>query len=450
MRSLLVSAALLVATAAAAQQDPPVIRSNVSIIDVRNGEASRFRWELTPSERPDVIRAGLIDGRAHRVTVVTDVDSIAFLVEEGKRYDFIVQKGDTASHIQIVGERFVPPPGIVRGQVTLTANPERVCFDERRTPYLNFDLILRNGTEREIRVQEMRAFVLGPAGELLERRVIRQPLELAGPGRQVGALREGLLYNPFTFGSVRPDSRIRYEVHLATPDAAPVEVTVQPQPCVTRTRLVLPVAGRVAVFDGHEVLSHHRRTGYLGAGYRELGMNDNFQRFALDLVRIDSAGREFTGDGKRNEDHLIWGQPVRAAGDGVVVAMHNQQPDNDVVGSESLWTQRSLAENEMTTAGNYVLIDHGGGEFSLTSHLRFGSVRVGVGDRVRAGDVIGEAGNSGSSLGPHVHYELRTGWGVRGIHGLPAYFHDLTVLGTGEGGDGRPVLVNTGDVLLAR
>ena len=28
--------------------------------------------------------------------------------------------------------------------------------------------------------------------------------------------------------------------------------------------------------------------------------------------------------------------------------------------------------------------------------------------------------------------------------------HDLTVIGTGEGSDGRPVRVNTGDVLLAR
>jgi hypothetical protein len=35
------------------------------------------------------------------------------------------------------------------------------------------------------------------------------------------------------------------------------------------------------------------------------------------------------------------------------------------------------------------------------------------------------------------------------VHGLPAYFHDLTVVGTGEGRDGQ-VLVSTGDVLLAR
>ncbi|WP_420128907.1 M23 family metallopeptidase [Longimicrobium sp.] len=436
------------ASTAGAQQNPPVIRSNASVIDIRNGEASRLQWNLRPHVRPDTIPAGLVDGRPHRVTVVTDADSVGFLVEEGKAYDLVVQRGDTASHIRIVGVRLVPTPGIVRGRITVAANPEAVCFDERRTPHLNVDLIVRNGSEKEIRITELRAFVLSPAGELLERRVAQQPAELLGPGRTPGALREGLLFNPFAFSSVRRDSRIRYEVHFADPAAPPAEVTVRLVPCVTRARLVLPLAGRIVVSDGHDVLSHHRRSTYLGRWARDLGMVDNFQRFGLDLMVADSQGRTFRGDGRRNEDYLAWGHPVRAAGAGTVAAVHNQQPDNDVIGSENLWTQRSLAENEMTTAGNYVLIDHGGGEFSLVSHLRAGSVRVQAGDRVSAGQIIAEAGNSGSSLGPHVHYELRTGWGVRGVRALPPYFHDLTVIGTGEGADGAPVMVNTGDIIL--
>lgn len=451
MRSLFIAAWLAVAAPAAAQQTLPVIRSSASTIDVRIGEASRFRWDLSPAARPDVIPAYLVNGRPQRVTVITDVDSIAFQVEEGGRYDFIIQKGDTANYLQIHGQRLVPAPGVVADRISLVANPERVCYDERKTPYLNVDLIVRNGMEKEIRTTELRAFVLNPEGELLERRVAREPIELLGPGRQVGAMRESLVYNPFMFSSVRPDSRIRFEMHFADPALPPAEVTVETRSCVTRTRLVLPLAGRIAVFDGHDVLSHHRRYyGYLGRVARERGWIDNFQRFGLDLMVVDAQGRSHRGEGTRNEDWLSWEHPVRAAGAGIVVAVHNEQPDNDVIGSENLWTQRSAVENEMTMAGNYVLIDHGGGEFSLASHLRAGSVRVRAGDRVAAGEVIALVGNSGASLGPHLHYELRTGWGLRDIRGLPAYFHDLTVMGTGEGSEGRPVLVNTGDVIVTR
>lgn len=443
---------LLSADVAHAQESLPVVRSHVSTISVRDGEQFRpGSWVLDPSLKPDLYRVGLIHGRPHPVTFLTDVDSIRLVVEEGKEYDFIVQKGETAHHVRLVGTRLVPVPGITPGRVTVAVNPEWVCHDERPTPYLNFDLIVRNGTERQVQVREVRALVLNPAGELVERRVLgQQALDLLGSGRNVGPLGHALLYNPFMLNSVRRDSRIRYEIDFTGAEAGTVQATVQPRDCTTRARLVLPLAGRIAVFDGHDVLSHHRRSGYISRGARELGMVDNTSRFSMDLMVVDAQGRAFRTDGKRNEDWLSWGHPVRAAGPGTVAAVHDGQPDNDQIGSENLWTNRSLAENEMSPAGNYVLIDHGHGEFSLASHLRAGSVRVRPGQRVVAGEVVAEVGNSGSSLGPHLHYELRTGWGVRGVRGLPAYFHDLAVLGTGEGARGRPVLVNTGDILIAR
>ncbi|MBP9053991.1 MAG: M23 family metallopeptidase, partial [Ilumatobacteraceae bacterium] len=39
------------------------------------------------------------------------------------------------------------------------------------------------------------------------------------------------------------------------------------------------------------------------------------------------------------------------------------------------------------------------------AHLRHRSVRVDVGDRVRAGDTIAECGNSGNSTEPHTHVQ---------------------------------------------
>ena len=230
----------------------------------------------------------------------------------------------------------------------------------------------------------------------------------------------------------------------------PVSVTVAPQPCSNKTRLVLPVTGRVAVSDGFDLYSHHRRREYQDPFWKEIGVFDHPDRFGLDLKLIDVEGQEFKGSGKRNEDFFAWGQPLRAPADGIVVSVANAQQDNTVIGKENLWTPADVETEPMQGYGNHVLIDHGQGEFSLLAHARAGSVRLRKGDRVRAGQVVAQVGNSGSSLGPHLHYELRTGWGIKGITGIPAYFHDVTVVGTGETGNGRGVALDSGDVVIAR
>ncbi len=55
--------------------------------------------------------------------------------------------------------------------------------------------------------------------------------------------------------------------------------------------------------------------------------------------------------------------------------------------------------------GNMVEIDHGDGITTRYGHLS--RVLVAVGDSVQAGDVIGRAGSTGRSTGPHLHYEVR-------------------------------------------
>ncbi|WP_410512573.1 peptidoglycan DD-metalloendopeptidase family protein [Paenibacillus sp. BR2-3] len=57
--------------------------------------------------------------------------------------------------------------------------------------------------------------------------------------------------------------------------------------------------------------------------------------------------------------------------------------------------------------GNCVIIDHGGGMWTLYGHIREGGIKVKVGDKVEKGDVIAEAGSTGRSTGPHLHFEVR-------------------------------------------
>lgn len=84
------------------------------------------------------------------------------------------------------------------------------------------------------------------------------------------------------------------------------------------------------------------------------------------------------------------GYPVGAIADGVVV----------------------LAEESDAGLGVQVVIEHvidGQTVRSVSAHLQFGSLGVAVGDRVTRGQVIGLVGNTGSSTGAHLHFEIIIG-----------------------------------------
>ena len=61
--------------------------------------------------------------------------------------------------------------------------------------------------------------------------------------------------------------------------------------------------------------------------------------------------------------------------------------------------------------GNYVVVDHGliNGEKVFTVYGHMSVVSVSVGDSIYTGQQIGTSGNSGSSTGPHLHFEIRIG-----------------------------------------
>ncbi len=75
-----------------------------------------------------------------------------------------------------------------------------------------------------------------------------------------------------------------------------------------------------------------------------------------------------------------------------------------------------------STLGKTVVIDHGNGYRTSYSHLM--SVLVRPGQKVQRGDVIALSGNSGLSLAPHLHYEVRyNGLRVDPVH---YFFMELT------------------------
>ena len=80
------------------------------------------------------------------------------------------------------------------------------------------------------------------------------------------------------------------------------------------------------------------------------------------------------------------GTPYYAADDGVVIDATNGGGYNG-------------------GAGNWIVIDHGNGITTTYAHCR--DVYVHVGDTVTAGQTIAECGSTGTSTGPHLHFEVR-------------------------------------------
>ena len=74
-----------------------------------------------------------------------------------------------------------------------------------------------------------------------------------------------------------------------------------------------------------------------------------------------------------------------------------------------------------STSGQTVVIDHGSGYETLYSHLSKISVRKG--QQVRRGDIIALSGDTGLSLAPHLHYEVRLG-GMR-VDPIHYFFMEL-------------------------
>lgn len=170
----------------------------------------------------------------------------------------------------------------------------------------------------------------------------------------------------------------------------------------TKTRLRLP-------FDGD---------WYVGSGGRTPEQNANHHydyksRFDTDFVRVEDVRFDKNANPSRNEDFAAFGQPILAPARGRIVNVRDGISDN---------VPGRINEQPQERIGNFVVMDHGHGEYSLLAHLKNGSVKVRVGQKVTAGQKVGECGNSGNSSGPHLHYGLRGGPSPDQSMSLPAQF----------------------------
>ena len=172
-----------------------------------------------------------------------------------------------------------------------------------------------------------------------------------------------------------------------------------------------PLAGTgwVALNGCCEPMGVHRGTG--------LPVNGKIyfaQRFAIDWMKLDDAGRMVNGDASKVENYVDYGAEVLAVADGTVVETLNTL-DEQVPGKLPDPATITLENVD----GNHVVIDLGKGLYAFYAHLQKDSVLVKEGQHVKLGQVLGKLGNTGNTSGPHLHFHLMDGPSVLGSSGLP-------------------------------
>ncbi|MDB4970737.1 MAG: family metallopeptidase [Myxococcales bacterium] len=330
-------------------------------------------------------------------------------------------------------------------QVVVTVRPSRPWIERRAgAQALDFDLVVTNDDSSPLRLCEVLLRVYDSANRLVLERTVNSNglspgIDVVGtPLLTSGATED--LFNPFDrFDAevplVRLEYTLRYRREASTADQErnrhrlPLDfdleahASVSPRSDQPNTELLLPLAGRMLVWDGHDLWSHHRRIPLDDPRVLQMGIRSNANRYAADLIVVDSEGNLWRGDPWDKRHWLSYGADVFAPASGTVIATANDIPDNEFSGKRIVYP--TLPAGADDSLGNFVITDHGHGEYSVLPHLQAGSVTVKRGDVVRVGQRIGRVGFSGDAIFPHVHYSLMDAPDVRRAEGLPAYFRNF-------------------------
>jgi hypothetical protein len=317
------------------------------------------------------------------------------------------------------------------GLVESVLSPPRWFTGSDGNVHLVYELVLTNPLPADVTVTSVD--VLDAAsGESLTRlegasllaamSLVAQPDDpaVALPPSSVGVVWFDLLLT----GSDALPEAVAHRLTISLPDGVPVpdsflsftgkSVEVDRRPPVV---LGPPLAGPQWLALGSCCDGPHRRALYPIDGRLMLG-----QRFAIDFNLLEADNRPGTGDPSHYTSYPTFGQPVLAVADATVVDAIDAYPDLLVGEAREDVTPQNAG-------GNRIILDLGDGRFAVYAHLQAGSVQVSAGDQVERGQLIAAAGSSGTSGGPHLHFQVTDRASVIDADGLPFVFDAFDVTG---------------------
>lgn len=184
-----------------------------------------------------------------------------------------------------------------------------------------------------------------------------------------------------------------------------------------------PLRGRWIAGNGLSNDTGHRRSIIPIGGHARIA-----QRFATDWVNLGDDGLiARNGDLSQNANYYGYGAEALAVADAVVVAVKDGIPEN-----VPQTKKRAVPITLETIAGNYVMLDIGNGRCALYAHLQPQSLKVKIGDKVRARQVLGLVGNSGNSDLPHLHFHIVNANSPLGAEGVPYVLKSFLMQGVAK------------------
>jgi len=316
------------------------------------------------------------------------------------------------------------------------------AFPSGAQAHLLYEVYLTNhGTEplpvRKLEVLDAQAGSAPPLATFLPAQLATmwQLSGVATPASSANQLLLGAGQSATVFLSVAVDRRVRMPtrlVHRLSTDEAAVEGAVigTRQTALRVLRPPVDGAGWLAADGPSNDPDNHHRRGVLVFG----GQAVDSRRYAIDWKQVRE-GASYSGGARDVRAYYCYGKAVRAVAAGRVVAARDGQPDNIPGHGRSFHPAVPITLE--TVAGNFLVLDLGGGQFAHYLHLQPGSLRVKAGQRVRRGQVLAAIGGSGDAREPHLHFEVTTSATLLRGEGVP-YLIDRYRCQTASGGMVEP------------
>jgi Peptidase family M23 len=334
----------------------------------------------------------------------------------------------------------VAPVSYGRAAVSERMTPLLLAVQDAPVPFMGsdgrlhlvYELELTNFSSAEILVEKVEVFGDGVSLQTLDTTAVAQRLQPAGMRESMGTLARSTRALLFLNVVLAPGAKIPAELSHRTAlrvSAAPAGQQEFEQIGGKTTVNRRSVASIGPPLRGMRYISADSCCDAVRHTRAALPVNGRVwvaQRYAVDWEQADAGGHIYAGPRDKLESYAIFGQPVLAVADAVVVSVIDGEPEQT---PGNYPTNIPLDKAD----GNSIILDLGQQRYALYAHMQPGSLKVHRGDKVQLGQVIGLVGDTGNSIVPHLHFQVTDGPSSLSSNGLPYEITEFQVTGATAG-----------------